>query len=154
MTITVPQIVITGPQEAIIRDNVANADTDLGERALALLTAPYKAATLNRAQAHLKAATEAGEANLPNYYNSDEVIAWHLAHADYKDETTRSNEARIVTIGHQLASLTAEKSRHTARLAQLTGDSNAAQRAAVVQTIEGIDAEISALTAEKNALEA
>jgi len=154
MAITVSQIVISGAQEALIRDNVANPDTDLGSRALALLTAPYRAATLSRAQAHLKEATEAGESGLPNFYNSDQVIDWHLTHADYKDETTRSNEARIVTIGHQLASLTAEKSRHTARLAQLTGDSNAAQRAAVVQTIEGIDAEISALTAEKNALEA
>lgn len=150
MSLTVTEITITGTQEALIRDNVAHPESNLGERALKQLVDPYKMLTLERAKREYHAVHKDNpDAALPNYLNDDAVIAWYFARPDYKTATIRQNELRLAQINNELASLTSEKSRHQARLSQLSGESNEGLINSITATIDAIDNQIVALNAEK-----
>lgn len=151
MTITVPSVQITGTQEAIIRDNVENPDTNLGERALTQLVAPFRSATLQRAQAAYRETFNAdAEAVLPNMLNDAAVIEWYLAREGYKDATERAQQARVGQIGNEIASLTSERGRHEQRRAALPQDAAQDLVDSINATIEALTAQITALIAERD----
>lgn len=144
MTIVVPEVTITGLQEKLIRDNVANPDSDLGSRALTQLVAPYKQQTLQRAQQAYRAAHAADPSQtLPNFLDDTAVIEWYLATDGYKNATQREAEAAAIRAQAELQSLTAERSRHERKLAGATAE----MRPAIQATIDALTDQIEALQA-------
>ena len=106
------QVKIEGVQEALIRDNVIDADGSLLERALEQLVSPYKAQTYAKAQA--KYAEVAGSEDAPVYTDQDAMVEWYLGRSDYKnadqveaDRVAAEQQAKVDKLNEQIAALEA-----------------------------------------------
>lgn len=152
MTISVPAVDITGLQEQVIRDNVDNPDSNLLARALAQLVAPYQSASMSRAeQAYREAFAADPTQTLPNMLDKEAVLAWYFARNEYRDATQRAAAARVGEIGNEIQSLTAERNRHQGRLDRIADPAATDLKASIQATISSINAQISALAAEREA---
>lgn len=150
MTLPIAAMSITGLEEQLVRDNVANPETQLGIRALAQITQPYKQATLQRAEAAYQAAfTADASAALPNYLDKAAVIQWYITSPDYRDATQRENAVRVATIDREIESLTREKAGQETKLA---AEQDIKTASALAAMIEALTAKIDALNAEKGEL--
>ena len=155
MPITTPETVITGLDEQLIRDNLDNPDAQLLAKALECLMAPYRSATLDRARrAYTEASAADPTATLPNWTDEEGMINWYVGGRAYRNATARAAVARLAHIGNELGSLQSDKTRYSARLKQLAGSSNIEFIATVRATIDSLDGQIAALTAEQSELEA
>lgn len=143
--IMVPATPVTGLMAKIVRDNVANPDTELGARALTQIMAPYKQQTLSRAQQAYRTAyaENPDDATLPNMLNDAAVIEWYLARPDYKDATVRENEQKAIQVNAEITSLTSQRTAHENKLATATES----EVAGIQNIIDALDARIAALSA-------
>lgn len=150
MTLNVAAMTITGLEEQLIRDNVANPETQLGARALAQLSAPYKQATLQRAESAYQMAYAADPtAALPNYLDKAAVIQWQVTHPDYKTATQRENAQRVTVIDREIESLTREKTQQEGKLA---AEQDIQTASALSAMVEALAAKIAVLDTEKASL--
>lgn len=142
--IMVPATPVTGLMAKIVRDNVANPDTELGARALAKIMEPFKQDTLRRAEAaYNKAHAEGHKAELPNWLDKDDIIQWYLAQPDYKDATVRENEQKAIQVNAEIASLVSQRTAHENKLATAAES----EVAGIQNIIDALDARIAALGA-------
>lgn len=132
--LNIEAIVIEGLNEAIIRDNVANPDESLVERAIEQLIQPFQASSYSRAQvAYEKAANAIIEAEkngethpqagtLPMYTDRNAMIMWYTGLGDYKDATQIENVQKAERLKTELQRLESEIESHTRQRDRLNPD--------------------------------
>lgn len=146
MSIVVKGIEITGLNEALIRDNVIDPDTELVERALQDIIGRYRGASLSRAEAAYQAAYRDNPgAQIPNFLDKDAVLEWYFATEAYKDATIRQAEQNLARVTREKALLETDRERLVTKVAGFNDKDTETYKASVTAQLADVGARIAEL---------
>jgi hypothetical protein len=142
-------VVLDGPMEALVRDNVSSPDSGLLDKALEQFAAPYREASYQRAAAKYAEVAESGtgaEKNaLPLFTDQDAMIVWFISQPDYKNAATIEQERVAAEAEAKLAKANKDiqvlQNRITIEQAGLgEAEEDSAQAVAIQETINDLNA--------------